>query len=365
MLRKDVAPIWIGLSMTVVAGMATLSAFLADVESQTANAGSVASYERVEGWPQPPPAQNGGPGFGNMTGVAVDGKGFVYAARRCPGKCGYLTEGAGDPMGSILVWDPSGTFVREWKDVVHETHGVYIDRHGFIWVTDIQKQQVKKFRPDGTVVLTLGKYGVRDGTTPDTFNQPTDVIVAGPNDDVFVSDGYGGLCPSKLPGCEKGAPVTTMRVVKFNKDGKFLKTWGRRGTGPGEFRVPHSITADSRGRIYVADRCGRTSEPPCTDGRLQIFDGEGTFLTQWTPPGAGGKFNPFGVRVDNDDRLYVLDGEARKVWILDTRNGNQVVGTVDGVGGPSGHHVAVNPRTGDVYTVELMLGIKHFARGSR
>ena len=259
----------------------------------------------------------------------------------------------------------SGAFVREWKDVVHETHGVYIDRQGFIWATDIQKHHVRKFRPDGTVVLTLGRYGVRDGTTPDTFNQPTDVVVAGPNDDIFVSDGYGGLCPSRLPGCDKGTPVTTMRVVKFNKDGKFLKAWGKRGTGPSEFRVPHSITADSRGRIYVADRCGRTSEPPCTDGRLQIFDGEGTFLAQWTPPGAGGKFNPFGVRVDNDDRLYVLDGEARKVWILDTRNGNEVVGTVDGVGGPSGHHVAVNPRTGDVYTVELMLGIKHFARGAR
>jgi streptogramin lyase len=129
--------------------------------------------------------------------------------------------------------------------------------------------------------------------------------------------------------------------------------------------VAHSITADSRGRIYVADRCGRTSEPPCTDGRLQIFDGEGTFLAQWTPPGAGGKFNPFGVRVDNDDRLYVLDGESQKVWVLDTRNGNKVVGTVEGVGGPSGHHVAVNPRTGGVYTVELMLGIKHFARSAR
>jgi DNA-binding beta-propeller fold protein YncE len=75
------------------------------------------------------------------------------------------------------------------------------------------------------------------------------------------------------------------------------------------------------------------------------------------------KFSPFGVRVDNDDRLYILDGESRKVWILDTRNGNRVFGTVEGVGGPSGHHLAVNPKTGGVYTVELMLGIKHLARG--
>ena len=100
--------------------------------------------------------------------------------------------------------------------------------------------------------------------------------------------------------------------------------------------MPHSITADSRGRIYVADRCGRNSEPPCTDGRLQVFDGDGTFLAQWTPPGSGGKLNPFGVRTDNEDRLYLLDGESRKVWILDTRAGDKVVGTVDAVGGPLG-----------------------------
>ena len=125
MLRRRSAPLWIGVwSMTAVLGMTV--PFLADLEGQQAGP-AVAPYVRVPGWPQPPPAQNGGPGFGNLTGIAVDAQGFVYAARRCPGKCGYLTEGAGDLMGSILVWDPSGKFVREWKDVVHETHGIYID----------------------------------------------------------------------------------------------------------------------------------------------------------------------------------------------------------------------------------------------
>lgn len=319
------------------------------VEGQAAKGAASGPYRLVESWPQAPPAQNGG--FGNMTGVTVDAMGLVYFARRCPVKCGYLTEGAGNPMGSILVWDGNGRFVREWKDPVHETHGLYTDRNGFIWATDIQKHQVKKFRPDGTVALTLGKYGVRDGTTPDTFNQPTHVVVAPPSDDIFVSDGYGGMYQGRL--------VTTQRIVKFTKDGKFVKAWGKRGKGPGEFRVPHSITADSRGRIYVADRCGRNSEPACADGRVQIFDGDGTFLNQWTPPGAAG-FSPMGVYMDKGDRLYVGDAENRKIWILDAPS-LKVLDAVEHERIRGIHHLAVNS-AGDIYAVSLMGGIQRYAR---
>lgn len=335
----------------------TAPARVEGAEAQAASAPG-GSYRLVEQWPSPPPAANGG--FGNMTGVTIDAKGLLYFARRCPVKCGYLTEGAGDPMGSVLVWAPSGAFVHEWKDVVHETHGLYTDRRGFIWATDIQKHQVKKFRADGTVVLTLGKYGVRDGTTPDTFNQPTHVVVAGANEDIFVSDGYGGLCPAALPGCDKGAPVTTQRIVKFTRDGKFVKAWGRRGKGPGEFRVPHSIAADSGGRIFVADRCGRSSEPPCTDGRVQIFDGNGTFLRQWTPPGAKG-FSPMGVAIDRGDRLYVGDAENSRIWIVGAASGT-VLDTVDHEQLRGVHHLAVN-ESGDIFAVSLMGGIQRYARG--
>lgn len=310
---------------------------------QSGARGASVVYRLVEEWPQLPPGQQ----FGNMTGIAVDAAGLVYAARRCPVKCSYLTPGAGDPPGSVLVFNPQGTFVREWKDVVAETHGLHIDRHGFFWATDIQKHQVRKYRTDGTLLMTLGKEGVRDGTTSDTFNQPTQVVVAGPNDDVFVSDGYGG------------PTVTSQRIVKFTRDGKFVKAWGKRGKGPGEFRVPHSIAADSRGRIYVADRCGRNSEPACSDGRVQIFDGDGAFVEQWTPPGTG-RFSPMGVFVDKADRLYVGDSENSTIWIVDTRAG-KVLERVEHPRVRNIHHLAVGT-TGDIYAVSLMGGLQRYTR---
>ena len=151
-------------------------------------------------------------------------------------------------------------------------HGIHVDRDGNIWVADgraaspeeIQKSPdakgkghtVFKLSPEGKVLMTFGKPGVA-GTTPDTFNQPTDIIVA-PNGDIFISDGHGG--------------DSNARILKFTKDGKFIKTWGKKGSGPGEFDTPHNLAFDSRGRLFVADR---------GNSRIQIFDQEGTFLEQW------------------------------------------------------------------------------------
>ena len=135
-------------------------------------------------------------------------------------------------------------------------------------------QQVFKFTRDGQLVMTLGKKGV-SGDGPDTFNSPTDVAVA-PNGDIFVSDGH-----------------VNSRIVKFTKDGTFIKAWGKRGDGPGEFNVPHTIFFDSRGRLLVGDRSNR---------RIQIFDQDGTFLDQWTQFGS-----PSGIFIAPDDTLYVVD----------------------------------------------------------
>lgn len=325
------------------------------VAGQTTNAGSGGSYQLVENWGQLPPGEQ----FGNITDVRVDANGLVYATRRCPVRCGYLKEG--DPPGDLLVFDASGKFLHEWKGFVYETHGLYIDHDGFIWATDIQKDVVKKFRPDGTLVMTLGHPGVRRhgaaGEPPDAFNQPTHVVVVPPNDDIYVTDGYGG------------PTITTQRVVKFSKDGKFIMAWGNRGKAPGEFRVPHAISVDSRGRIYVADRCGRASEPPCTDGRVQIFDGNGIFLGQWTPPGVAG-FNPLGIYIDKEDKLYIGDGENSRIWIVDTRTVRtsrqalstlKVLETVDDARIKGMHHLVADSE-GNIYTASLMGGLHKYSR---
>ena len=116
--------------------------------------------------------------------------------------------------------------------------------------------QVFKFSPDGRLLLTLGKAGVA-GSGPDEFNAPSAVLVA-PNGDIFVGDGHGGN--------------TNARIVKFSKDGKFIKTWGKKGTAPGEIDIPRALAMDYHGRLFVGDR---------NNNRIQIFDQDRTFLDQW------------------------------------------------------------------------------------
>jgi sugar lactone lactonase YvrE len=169
-------------------------------------------------------------------------------------------------------------------------HGSTIDPEGNFWATDAggmdgKGHQVFKFSPDGKLLMTLGKKGVA-GDGPDTFNQPTDVVVA-PNGDIFVADGH-----------RDGATSRTFnnRIVKFSKDGKFLKQWGRKGTAPGEFQEPHTIAMDSQGRLFVGDRM---------NNRIQIFDQEGRFLEEWKQFG-----RPSGIYITKDDTIYVADSES-------------------------------------------------------
>ena len=163
-------------------------------------------------------------------------------------------------------------------------HGMYVDRDNNVWVTDDhggngRGHQVFKFSPDGKVLLTLGKAGVA-GTGNDTFNAPTDVIVA-TNGDIFVSDGHGG--------------DTNARIVKFSANGTFIKAWGKRGTGPGEFGLNHSLALDSAGRLFVADRA---------NNRIQLFDQDGSFIAEWKQFG-----RPSGLFI-KDDVLFSSDSES-------------------------------------------------------
>ena len=164
----------------------------------------------------------------------------------------------GSNLPPILKFDASGKLVKAFgAGLLLFPHGIHVDREGNVWVTDGlgkdgKGHQVFKFSPDGKVLLTLGKAGVA-GNGPDEFNAPSAVLVA-PNGDIFVGDGHGG--------------ETNARIVKFSKDGKFIKTWGKKGSGPGEFDIPHALAMDSRGRLFVGDR---------QNNRIQIFDQDGNY----------------------------------------------------------------------------------------
>ncbi|MBZ5609186.1 MAG: peptidyl-alpha-hydroxyglycine alpha-amidating lyase family protein [Acidobacteriia bacterium] len=234
-------------------------------------------YRTVRDWAQLP----AGLKWAAVTAVEPSPDGSVYVIHRC-----FANSCAGRSEAPILKFDKSGKLLKSWGEGMFVfPHGACVDADGNLWVTDAQGRagkghQVFKFSPDGQVLMTLGKAGVA-GEGPDTFNQPTDVVVA-PNGDIFVADGHR----------ETG----NNRIVKFTKDGKFVKAWGKKGAGPGEFHEPHTIAIDSQGRLFVGDR---------VNNRIQIFDQQGRFLAEWRQFG-----RPSGIYITKDDTIYVADSES-------------------------------------------------------
>ncbi len=209
-------------------------------------------YTTIEHWAKLPEGRS----MGSTSAVDVDSKGHIWVAERC----GANSCTGKDDIDPVLEYDQSGKLLRSWgKGMFVFPHGICVDKEDNIWITDGQGKdnkghQVFKFSPDGKVLMTLGKAGVA-GDSEDTFNQPNDVAIA-PNGDIFISDGHN-------PG--RG----NARVLKFSKDGKFLKQWGGHGSGPGQFEVPHALAFDSKGRLYVGDRA---------NNRIQIFDQDGKYI---------------------------------------------------------------------------------------
>ncbi|MDO8795870.1 MAG: peptidyl-alpha-hydroxyglycine alpha-amidating lyase family protein [Vicinamibacterales bacterium] len=231
-------------------------------------------FRAVEKWAHWPEGRR----WGTTDGVEVDSHGVVWVAERCGGA---TCEGSALPV--VLAFDPSGRIVRTFgAGYFVSPHGVYVDRSDNIWVTDRGTQQVFRFRSDGTITMTLGTNGVK-GSGPNTFNEPSDVVVAA-NGDIFVADGHGG--------------DSNARIVKFSPEGVFLKTWGQKGQNPGEFDAPHSIAIDSRGRLFVVDR---------GNDRIQVFDQDGTYLDSWRQFG-----RPSGIYIDHTNLLYVTDSGATR-----------------------------------------------------
>lgn len=257
-------------------------------------------YKTVENWAKLPEGWT----WGQTGVVTTDNAGHIWVLQRCGGNtCVGATE---DP---VLEFDLSGTLLKHFGSGMFVVpHGLTVDKDGNVWVTDFQMKdgkgmQVFKFSPDGKVLMTLGKAGVA-GDGPDEFSQPIGLAIA-PNGDIFVADGHG------MPG-------SNARVVKFSKDGKFIKTWGQKGTGPGEFDGLHAIVFDNKGRLLVGDR---------GNARIEIFDQDGKFITEWKQFG-----RPSGIYIDKKDNIYVADADSNAKshpgWLRGIRVGSMKDGLV-------------------------------------
>jgi hypothetical protein len=296
-------------------------------------------YRSVENWARMPEGRT----WGSSAGVYVDPSGTsVWVAERCG-----ANSCVGSDLPPILRFDMSGRLLKAFgAGMFVFPHGISVDQDGNVWVTDGlgkdgKGHQVFKFSPEGKVLLTFGKAGVA-GAGLDEFNAPSSVLVA-PNGDIFVGDGHGVV----------NNQYTNARIVKFNKDGKFIKTWGMKGSAPGDIDIPHALAMDSRGRLFLGDR---------QNNRIQIFDQNGTFLDQWS------QFSrPSGIFIDKNDTIYVADSESESVsknhdgWKRGIRIGRVSDGVVTGfipdpvdkaTGSSAAEGVAADP-AGNIYGAEV------------
>jgi len=233
-------------------------------------------YQEVKDWPRLPPAVQ----LGEAAGVAVDVNGHVFVFHR-PGR-GFDTAATTKlTEPTVLEIDAdSGTLIHSWgANMFLVPHGITIDAGNNVFLTDVGLQQVFKFTHDGKPLLALGEAGVGawDATH---FNQPTDIQIR-PDGTFYVSDGY-----------------VNSRVALFDKNGTWLREWGKKGAGPGEFSNPHGLTFVPGGTdVLVADR---------ENSRLQLFDRTGAFKKQWVgAKDAQTTGRVFCVAADSDGNYYV------------------------------------------------------------
>ncbi len=270
-MSVDLRRLWIPIIRRSRLFLATLSIAIKTVGVIVIASGAMAAepaipnYQRVADWPTLPASMKLGP----VSSVAIDTAGRVYVLQRT--------------QPPVVVFDGKGEFLRTWGEgFLKIPHGLRIDRNDNVWMTDIGNHIVLKCDAEGNVLLTLGRKG-EAGSGPDQFNKPTDVAFSAAGD-VFVSDGYGNS-----------------RIVKFSKEGRYLAEWGTKGTGRGEFNLPHTLCTDGKDRLYVGD---------LENNRVQVFNLDGKFLDQFTESGA-----PFSLALKSD-RLFVADGRARQINVL-------------------------------------------------
>ena len=282
-------------------------------------------YRVVENWAKLPDGWM----LMDVAAVAVDSKDRIYVFNR------------GDhPM---IVLDREGNFISSWGEgLFRRAHGLHIDANDQLYCTDDGDHTVRRCATDGKVELTIGIPGKpAPYMSGKPFHRCTHTALS-PRGDIYVSDGYGNAV-----------------VHKFSPDGKLIKSWGEPGSDPGQFNIVHNIVADAEGWVYVADR---------ENHRVQVFDGEGRYETQWNNlhrPCAlhccGGGRNPTfivgelgpGMRVNLDvpnlgPRLTIVDAKGKRIARL---------GGEKGPGMETGkflapHGLAVDSR-GDIYVGEV------------
>ena len=250
-----------------------------------------------------PPATPGW-AMGMVSWVAASKDGLTYLLQR------------GDKADPVIAVDRDGTIVRSWgKGMYTMPHAIRVDPQGNIWTTDASSSMVYKFKTDGTLLMKI-EIGGRPAACSNNFCSTTDVAFAR-DGHIFISDGYRNA-----------------RILEYTADGKKVNEWGKAGTGPGEFRLPHSIQIDERDIIYVADR---------ENGRIQRFDRSGKFLGEWTQYG-----KTFGL---------VLVGDA--LWLSTIPRGpnsapgwlikiNRDSGALGGFVDSEGNHGAAVMQNGDL-----------------
>jgi peptidylamidoglycolate lyase len=196
--------------------------------------------------------------LGNPTGISIDINQNIVVFHRADRKWSLLGSMPDKPIQSktILIIDKdNGTLINSWGDNLFiMPHGLKVDDENNIWVTDVGLNQVFKFSHDGKLLMKLGEARV-SGNDSLHFNKPTDIAIA-KDGSFYVSDGYGNS-----------------RIIKFSATGKYLFDWGTKGDKEGEFNIPHGISLDSKGNVYVADR---------ENNRIQVFNPNGKFIKQFT-----------------------------------------------------------------------------------
>ena len=294
-------------------------------------------HTEVEGWPDPAVSAAGTPAawnFGQVAGVATSANGYILVLHR----------GA----NPIMLFDATGRFVRAWGDGLFSNgkvggiapgdrqpgqsgytavygaagchacgaHAIRVDPDGNIWVVDAPGHVIYKMDATGRVLMELGSKGV-SGVSRTTFNLPTDVAF-GPAGEIYVSDGYGNA-----------------RVVKYDADGQYALQWGSRGTGPGEFGLPHNLAVDATGRVYVTDRDNQ---------RVQVFSADGEFLDEWRDIGGNS-----ALFMTSDQQIWT-GGTLRSLE-------GRVLTTL--LGGNGGHGMTQTPG-GEVFVAQLAGQVQKF-----